>query len=896
MVESSPSTVSSTLAPESIANLADAVDTIDRMDTPADRLHAAVQSLVSFGFERVVVTLRDGALSPTLVSAAGADVTTMDALRPLPGVVWRRRLPAIERFRIGDLYLLDGSDEWVAREFFGAPSLSRSSGAASWIETDLLIGIVRGASGELLGIAQLAAPRNGLQPDEACLRDVSWLLRHLGARLAHDNLRAVAERRAQRLQRLQEAGAALARTLDEGEIIRELARQAARATHADGIVIASPDLQVETTWTQLRVVGGIPREAGVFVLGDGVIAEVARTGQPVRVGERHVDRAREQAGADVLSTHNIVGSDGPASSVMAVPLLMGIRLIGVVALFAKQPEAFTAEDEEMIATMASQAATAIVNARRYAESEQERRQTEALADVARAVGESLRPGEVLRLILRHSRALLRANGAVIALRAGEYMHIVAAVGEMEMLAGVHLPLETSLMGRVALSGERVVSNEYDEDAHFNRIAHPLARIRRTVIAPLTAARGSIGALAVSNRELPFTEHDGRILQRLADLVAVAIVNAQLFEEVERATREWKVAFDSIATGMVVIDETQTIKRCNARALELCGAPSFSALIGRRFGEALLGTAGAAEASGFDALVTAALGAGVAKRDTVVDTLGSRMLEVSVSPHPDGGVVVTFDDVSSVHRLAERHRLVVETASDAIVITHPDRRILMANPAAHALFLREESLIGMHVSAVVAPDSLEMVASVEQLVLGGAQQRYECRIVRPSGELRRVAVSSAPLVELGKVVGTVASLRDITEQHEHQAARARSEAQYERLVEAASDSIFTVDLRGNFTSVNRALEMATGRARADLIGLSCLIAVDARDQTFARAVLDATLGGVRQQAEMRYLDHEGNSRICLLISSPIMQGNAVAGGLGVVREISTDQVLRIADPG
>ena len=262
--------------------------------------------------------------------------------------------------------------------------------------------------------------------------------------------------------------------------------------------------------------------------------------------------------------------------------------------------------------------------------------------------------------------------------------------------------------------------------------------------------------------MPFSDEDGRVLQRLADHVAVAIVNAQLFEEVERATREWKVAFDRISHGMVVIDDAQRIQRCNARALELCQAESFQSLIGRQFGDALLGTSAGVRALSLNTLIVSAIETGTLTRSTVADERGARVFEIAASPHPDGGVVVTFDDVTAVHRLAERHRLVVETSSDAIVITTPDRRISMANPAAHALFQRGGELVGMRVCDLTSSDSLEHVFSSETTVFGGDQSRYECHITRPDGEVRRVSVSSAPLMELGKVVGSVASLRDITE--------------------------------------------------------------------------------------------------------------------------------------
>ncbi|MEP6778839.1 MAG: GAF domain-containing protein, partial [Gemmatimonadaceae bacterium] len=493
--------------PTSIArsNLAQALDAIDGSDSPTGRVKAAADALHAFGFDRVLITLRDSALTPTLAVTAGPRESEKEALLPMPGVVWRKRLTLLDRFRVGDLYVLDGSDAWVAREFFGAHATPRAADSAEWLSTDLIVGPIRGADGELLGIVKLTSPRDRRRPGEHTLQEIGWLIRHLGARIAHDTLRVVANRRAERLQRLQEAGAALARSLDEREIIRELARQAVRATNADGVVIAIPDLEEHTLVTRFRVVRGTERPRTPMELGDGVIAEVARTGKPVRLGDRAADRIREQSGAPSLSSFDVVGDAGPAASVLAVPLIMGIRLIAVVALHAGSEDQFSPEDEEVIATMASQAATAIANARRYAESEQQRRQTEALADVARAVGESLRPGEVLRLIMRHAVALLGAEGAGVALRTGDYMHIVAAVGAAEVLAGVHLPVATSVMGRVATIGERIVSNDYASDPLANPSANRIAPIRRTVIAPLTTARGTIGVLAVINRETPFTE-------------------------------------------------------------------------------------------------------------------------------------------------------------------------------------------------------------------------------------------------------------------------------------------------------------------------------------------------------------------------------------------------------
>jgi len=873
--------------------LSDALDALDRADSPAARVRSAADSLHAMGFGRVFITLRDASLNVTLaVSAGTTDVgMTRYALQPLPGAVWRRRLTHLERFRAGELYLLDGSDPWVAREFFALDPSPRGDGS-TWLPTDLILGLLHGADQELLGIVKLATPRDGKRPSDAKRRDVASLIRHLSARLAYDALRHLAQRRAERLQRLQEAGAAMARSLDEHEIMRELARQAMRATQADGVMIGLPDLDQDKLVTAYRAQRGTERPRSVIRLGDGIIAEVARTGRPVRVGDRAADRAREKAGlVPPLTTYDVVGDAGPAASLLAVPLLAGIHLMGVLAVHAASTDVFSAEDEEVLATMGSQAATAIANARRYAESERERRQTEALADVARAVGESLRLGEVLRLILRHSVSLLGVEGACVALRNDDYLHIVAAVGAADVLAGVHLPVSSSLLGTAVTTNELVVSNDFRHDPQSSRAVQRLAQIQRTAIAPLTTAQGTIGAISVINREQPFTDDDARVLQRLADQVAVAIVNARLFEEVERATREWKVAFDAIASGMVVLDEALRVRRCNARAAELC-ATTIPSLLGRPFGAALLGTE-APQIATLTALVQRSLTEGTSSREIVRGEFGERLYEFLVAPHPDGGCVVTFDDVTSVHRLAERHRRVLETMTDAIVITGLDGHISFANAAAHALFRREE-LVGQHVSTLSAPESLPEITRREHEAREGAQQWYECEVVCADGERRTVSVSSAPLFELGQVTGTVACLRDVTDQRAGAEALARSEARYERLFEAASDGIFTFDARGRFTSVNRGLLIAAGKPRHELIGHATLDVVDPRDHALVEECLAQTFAGERHRAHLRYIGAQGVPRVGALITAPVFEAGAVVGGLGIIRDITDEELLREAN--
>ena len=122
----------------SALSLTESLDAIDRAESTHARVEVTAALLHEMGFDRVVISLRDASLNPISVVRAGLPETaslTGLALKPLPGAVWRRRLSNLERFRVGDLHLLDGSDPWVSREFFGVEPKAAGDGH-TWLPTD----------------------------------------------------------------------------------------------------------------------------------------------------------------------------------------------------------------------------------------------------------------------------------------------------------------------------------------------------------------------------------------------------------------------------------------------------------------------------------------------------------------------------------------------------------------------------------------------------------------------------------------------------------------------------------------------------------------------------------------------------------------------------------------
>lgn len=840
--------------------LHEALDDVKRAPSLDARLRVFVEAIRRVGFGRATITLRDENLDATTIVTAGLSEEDDATLRANPesGEAWKRRLALIERFRISNSYYLEGRDPWVIAEFGGGVESTLSTGDdPSWSPHDALLVPLRTASGRIIATLGLDDPIDRRRPTLTRVRTVELFAQQVAGMLEHAALMEVAERRAERLQGLHEVGKSLARSLDEPVILRALAAQIEMV------------LPVRTVGVFVAGVSGPPWPR--ILRSEGREVDEIFTPMPLR-------RLAEEAAKSQ--------SDERRESAMAVPCVIGPVTVAALVVESASGRAIEQADADLLITIAAQAAAAISNARLYAESLRQRRQAEALADVVRAVGESLRIDRVLPLILRHASALLRTEGATIALLRGDVLEVTAGLGAGKSLEGTRVSLHGSMLGRAVRTSSSIIRDDVHNDPDTFMPSAAAARIRNAIVVPLLSVQGPVGALTVFNRNAPFLIEDAELLQRLADQVSVAVVNARLFEEVAEATREWAVAFDSIGSGMVLLDGRGRIQRTNAQARALMRVETEEELLGRDFHHALFGDDSACE----ECIHLTAIADGTVKRGTHNDRRWGRIFDMTAAPHPLGGAVVTFDDVTAHRALAEQYRLVVETSRDAIVITDRDRAIVFANVAAHELLGRGADLIGFRSEEAAPEEHRDELREHEDRAFAGEPQSYESVIVRPDGERRIVAISTAPLSELGQVTGVVASLRDVTNERQARDEVARSESRYRNLVESASDAIFTVDRNGRFSAVNRSLERGVGRARASLIGQPFSDLIDPRDLPAAARLLAETFEGARSRGAIRYRGENGEVRDGSVITSPVLEGDAIVGALGILRDVTDEHRL------
>jgi GAF domain-containing protein len=578
-------------------------------DVAAARVVAALLDGVrALGFGRALLVARD---------ARGDDAgmwTAGEAAPPAFGPpVWRRWIRLLDRRRAaaaadapddGAGWWFDlATDAWARAEFGDLFGVAVGAPAGARDARGLLL-VAAPDAGDGVRVV-LAAERGGggSPPAPAVLQATALLVRTAAGHLGRARLGALAAARAERLRRLHEAGVALARSLDERDVVGELARQVARLVPHDGLVVAYPGRRAgERAHTRCASSRGRPAaRAPRRRCARARSAEAARTGLAVRVDEYDAAVRRSPrpttSSATRAGAQRARGADGARGA-----------LVGVLAVHAAAPAAFDDADEELLRTVAAQAAVAVANARAFADSEAERRQGEALVALARAVGGSRRQGEVLRLGLGHTLALLGAEGAFVALVQGAHLHVVAGAGAAELFAGALLAVADTLPGRAVAGGAAVIENRVPAAGHAAFPLHDVAPVQKLVAVPLVTADGAVGVLAAVNRGDDFAAADARVLGRLAELLAVAAVNARLFASVEEATREWRVAFDATGAGMAVVDGDGRVARANVRAAELlagapaAGAPSPQTLLGADFtalvcgdaGDAARGRAGAAD--------------------------------------------------------------------------------------------------------------------------------------------------------------------------------------------------------------------------------------------------------------------------------------------------------------
>jgi PAS domain S-box-containing protein len=244
-------------------------------------------------------------------------------------------------------------------------------------------------------------------------------------------------------------------------------------------------------------------------------------------------------------------------------------------------------------------------------------------------------------------------------------------------------------------------------------------------------------------------------------------------------------------------------------------------------------------------------------------------------------------------LAERARLVLQSASDAILVTSLAGVVESANEAAGILFGKTAPMRGTKFVDLVAREEQGMLREYLQRALGGDLVRTQLSVPRTDGDHRKVHASISPIRELGKVTGMVVSLNDYTDEARARDEVAAANARYRDLVDVAADAIWTLDRRGLFTSVNPSTLELTQSTQAEMLGRSAIPLLDPDDQQRVAHHIQLVLQGKRQRYECQLVRRDGSRRLISVANSPVVRQGEVVGVLGVARDVTEERAQAAA---
>jgi PAS domain S-box-containing protein len=142
-------------------------------------------------------------------------------------------------------------------------------------------------------------------------------------------------------------------------------------------------------------------------------------------------------------------------------------------------------------------------------------------------------------------------------------------------------------------------------------------------------------------------------------------------------------------------------------------------------------------------------------------------------------------------------------------------------------------------------------------------------------------------------------KTLSDRERAEEALRESEERYRELVENANDIVFMLDLEGNVTSINKAVESITGYTQRELIGMNMSEFLTPRSTDSARRMTERKLAGEERTNYEVDVRAKGGRVFTLEISSrlAINQGKPV-GVQGVARDITNrrlaEEALRQAD--
>lgn len=257
----------------------------------------------------------------------------------------------------------------------------------------------------------------------------------------------------------------------------------------------------------------------------------------------------------------------PARSALGVPLIVGEHRLGAAIIAFNTPHQFTAEEAARAKQAGDQVALALWNFQQGLEIQQRLKESNALANIGRALSETERVGTggILQLIVDSALELMpHAEKSVIHLLEVEeqvlFARAVSGFDEQQKeYKRVQMRLGEGVAGQVIREGITINIGDIRSHPQF-LISDSMPTFRSLLVAPVQGGGQQIGTISVQSAITnAFSSKDSELLKALAVQAAIAIENTRLFETTQQRLREVNALY-GISQGLATsLDPDELIK-------------------------------------------------------------------------------------------------------------------------------------------------------------------------------------------------------------------------------------------------------------------------------------------------------------------------------------------------
>jgi GAF domain-containing protein len=454
---------------------------------------------------------------------------------------------------------------------------SRAAGVVS-------VGIVPLLIGEKVLGALAIGMRAQHQPTPEEMQLLGSLASHASNAINNAQLYREVTRQAQRMRALADLGRLLSETLDLDLVAQRVADSVRQllGAHSSALYRIDPESEALAAFVVTGEAGVALGRDTVFPRGHAVVGVAVQERAPVATPNLLADPrflfTEEMRAVIERAGHR---------SVLAVPLRVGERVIGALGVGDHVGRRFDHDEIRVAEAFADQAALALENARLYGEATRRRLEAEELARLAQILTESLDPRDVGQRIVDSVLALFQVRSSVLRLLRADGSLILLAGGgrfrDVSQMATV-LPTGVGPSGIAIVERRPVASTDVFNDPAVVLSGDVTASMRRTgtgavVAVPLRAKARIIGTLALGDvAGRVFSAAEVTLLQAFADQAALALENAQLYEENRRQVEELSVLLELSRAVTGQLDRATLLEAIRTQAGRILDAANMAIVL------------------------------------------------------------------------------------------------------------------------------------------------------------------------------------------------------------------------------------------------------------------------------------------------------------------------------